>query len=311
MNDGTETTTGGRTGDPLLDPEKISRLGNLELVARVVVEGFLRGVHRSPYRGSSVEFSQNRPYVPGDEISRIDWRAYGKTDRLYLREYEDETNLRLTLLVDGSASMSFASQGISKFRYASCLGAALGQLILRQLDAVGLLVFDRDVRRWIPPRASRTHFQGVLAELEDVVPAGETSLGPVLRKAAEAIPSRGFVVLLSDLLDDPGEILRGLTRFRAARSEVVVFHVIDPAEREFPFPGWIDFRDMESAGSRQKIDARWIRETYLENFRKHLDQIRAGCIASHIDYQLVDVTTPFDVTLSRFLAARRKHGAGR
>ncbi len=293
---------------PLVDPHEISQLHSLELVARVVVDGFLRGVHRSPYRGSSVEFAENRPYVPGDEIARIDWRAYGKTDRLYLREFEDETNLRMTLLVDASASMGFASAGTSKLRYACCLAAALGHLLFRQLDAVGLMAFREDLTRRVPPRASRAHLDGVLGELEKLTPAGRTDLGLVLRKAVEAITGRGLVVLFSDLLDDPTSILRGLARLRTARSDVVVFHLLDPAEREFPYTTWTVFRDAESPGERLRADARWLRRAYLDGLHDHIERLRRGCHASHIDYQLVDTSTPFDVALSRFLTARRKRG---
>lgn len=297
------------TPDSLLDPQKISRLGNLEFIARIVVEGFLRGIHRSHYKGSSVEFSENRPYSPGDEIARLDWRAFAKTDKLFLKEYEDETNLRLTFLMDTSASMAFGTTGISKYRYATCLAASLGQLMLQQLDAIGLVMFDKDLRSMIPPRVSQGQFKGILDQLDKTIPQNKTNFKVMLKKASEAIKPRSLVILLSDLLDNPGDILHGLAKFRMAKTEVVVFHVVDPAELNFPFTNWTIFRDAESPDVKIKMDGRWIRDEYLENLKNHIHQIRKGCLTSSIDYQLVDIRTPFDIVLSRYLTARRKHGA--
>jgi uncharacterized protein (DUF58 family) len=290
----------------LLDPSALARIGNLELVARTVVEGFLRGLHSSAHKGSSVEFADHRPYVPGDEIAHIDWRTYARTDRYYLKEYEDETNLRATLVLDGSASMGFGSGGITKFRYAQCLAAALGLLMVRELDAVGLLVFDSAIRRYVPPKASAVHLGGLFGELERAAPAGETSLGSVLRAAAERARRRGLVVLISDLLDDPRETLRGLARFRHRRSEVLVFHICDPSELEFPFTNWTIFRDLESPASRLRLDARQIRSAYLERLRAHLEQIRKGCGSSNVSYSLLDTRTPFEQALAAYLARRRQ-----
>jgi uncharacterized protein (DUF58 family) len=296
--------------DDLLDPRHVARLGNLELIARTIVEGFLRGVHRSVHRGSSVEFAEHRPYVPGDAIDRLDWRAFGKTDRLYLREFEDETNLRATFIIDASASMGFGSRGISKFRYASCLLAAFGYILHKQLDAIGLMTFDELPRQWFPPRASLAHLEGLLRSLEAVRPEGRTALSAVLHQAAEAARRRGLVMLFSDLLDEPREILRALARLRAGGSEVAVFHIVDPAEAEFPFQRWTLFRDAEDRGRRLRLNARWVRDTYLRNFRQHVDELRRGCHAARIDYQLVDVSGPFESALRGFLTARRRHGPG-
>ncbi len=298
------------SSQPLLDPQKISRLGHLELVARQVVEGFLRGLHRSPFKGSSVEFAEYRPYVPGDETAHLDWRAYGKTDRLYLKEYEDETNLRTMLMVDASQSMAFGSLETSKFRYASCLAASLGLLMIHQLDAVGLITFSDGIGRLVPPKRSMVHFQGLLGELEKTSPGGETRLGSVLRKAAEAIRRRGLVVLFSDLFSDPRDLLHGLARLKAQGSEVLVFQIVDPMEREFPFSRWTHFRDAENPARRLKVDARWVREVYLKNLNAHLELLRQGCHSMSIDYQLIDTRTPFDTALANYLATRRKRGLG-
>jgi len=292
----------------LLDPAALARLGNLELVARTAVEGFLRGLHRSPFKGSSVEFAEHRPYVPGDDIAHIDWRSYAKTDRWFLKEYEDETNLRATILLDASASMGFGSGGISKFRYGQCLAAALGFLMVGELDAVGLVLFDSGVAKHIPPKASATHLAGLLGELERAAPGGETALGPVLRAAAERVKRRGLVVVISDLLDDPREVLKGLARFRQRRSEVLVLHLVDPEEMEFPFTGWTVFRDLEPPGLRVRLDARQIRATYLKNLAAHLAALRKGCGSTGVSYCLLDTRTPFDQGLARYLAARQGRG---
>lgn len=298
-------TSANSSPSRLLDPRDLSRLGRLDLIARSVVEGFLRGLHRSRFRGSSVEFAEHRPYTPGDDLARLDWRAFGKTDRLYLKDYEDETNLRATILLDASASMGFETQGISKFRYGCCLAASLGVLMIGQQDAVGLTTFDTDLRRIIPPKSSRQHLDGILTELDAAVPGGETNLGDVLKKAAEMVKGRGLVVLISDLLDDPGEILRGLSRFRFRDSDVLVFHVVDRAELEFPFQRWTSFRDLEDPSLRLKMDARWVRKDYLRNLHEHLRRLREGCRAGRMDYELIDTRTPFDVALAQYLGRRR------
>ncbi len=292
----------------LLDPRALARMGHLELVARTVVEGFLRGLHRSPFKGSSVEFAEHRPYVPGDEIAHIDWRTYAKTDRYYLKEYEDETNLRATLILDGSASMGFGSAGITKFRYAQCLAAALGFLAVGQLDAVGLAVFDKEVRRYVPPKASPVHLGGIFSELERAEPGGETDLGRVFRATADRVKRRGLAVVISDLLDDPRTILKGLARFRHRHCEVLVFHVVDPAELEFPFTNWTVFRDPEQPGRKIRLDARQIRIAYKKNLEAHLVQLRKGCGSTNIDYCLLETSTPFDRALVQYLANRWQRG---
>jgi uncharacterized protein (DUF58 family) len=294
----------------LLDPASVARIGSLEVAARILVEGFIKGLHFSSRKGSSIEFAEHRAYVPGDEVRRIDWRTFGKTDRFYLKEYEDETNLRGTILLDCSASMGYGSSspqgdGPTKLRYGQCLAAALGFLMVRELDAVGLLLFDAATRRYVPPKASAVHLAGVFGELERARPAGATALGEVLRSSAERVKRRGLVILISDLLDDPREVLRGLARFRHRLCEVLVFHVLDPAEREFPFTSWTVFRDPEPGGLRLRLDARQIRAAYRANLEAHLAQLKKGCGASGIHYTLLDTRTPFDQALARYLATRR------
>jgi uncharacterized protein (DUF58 family) len=289
----------------LLDPAALSRIGKLELVARTAVEGFLRGLHRSIQKGSSVEFAEHRPYVPGDDITHLDWRTYARTDRYYLKEYEDETNLRAMILLDASASMAFGSGGLTKFRYAQCLAAAMGFLLVRELDAVGLLIADSSVRRHAAPRASAVHLAGLFRELERAAPEGPTALGPVLQAAADRVRRRGLLVVISDLLDDPREILRGLLRFRHRKSEVLVFQVLDPHELEFPYTGWTVFRDPEPPGQKARLDAGRLRATYLERMEEHLRAIKTGCGSSNVSWVLLDTRTPFQEALARSLAARQ------
>jgi len=290
----------------LLDPRALARIDRLEIAARTIVEGFLRGLHRSAAKGSSVEFADHRPYVAGDEIAHIDWRAWAKTDRLYLKEYEDETNLRATIILDASASMGFGSAGVTKLRYAQCLAAAIGFLLVRELDAVGLAVFDSGLRRHVPPKAGAAHLGGIFGELERAAPGGETDLGRVLAAAADSMKRRGLAILLSDLLDDPRAILRGLARFAHRGCEAIVFHVIDPAELEFPFTGRAVFRDPERPGGRTPLDAGAIRPVYRKNLEAHLEALRKGCGSGNIDYSLLDTRTPFDAALARCLESRKR-----
>ncbi|MGQ9589052.1 MAG: DUF58 domain-containing protein [Planctomycetota bacterium] len=289
-----------------LDPAAIARLGNLELVARTLVEGFLKGLHLSAARGSSVEFAERRPYAPGDEIRRLDWRAFGKTDRFYLKEYDDETNVRAILVLDASGSMAFASGEISKFRYAACLAAALGLLLLRQRDSVGLLLAGAGSARYIPPKATPQHLSGILAALEGASPRGEAGIAARLHDLAGRWKRRSLAIVVSDFLEDPQGVLQSLARLRHRQSEAIFFHVLDPAEEEFPFSGWTVFRDMERPGTRARLDARQARELYAENFRAHLEALRKGCDAAEVDYLVAKTTAPFEGVLARYLDARER-----
>lgn len=290
----------------LLDPAAVARLGHLELIARTLVEGFLRGVHFSAAKGSSIEFAEHRPYVAGDEVRRIDWRTYGRTDRFYLKEYEDETNVRATLVLDVSASMDYASQGLSKFRYASCLAAGLGHLLLRQGDAVGLVLAGAEVQRSLPPKATPQHLRGIFTTIEEVRPSGPTGLAESLHGLAGRLRSRSFVLILSDLLEDPRAILRGMTHLRHRHSDVLLFQVLDPAEEEFPFTGWTVFRDMEEPSTRLRLDARQVRELYLDNLAQHREVLRKGCAAAGVDYFPMNTSTPLELSLATYLHSRKR-----
>jgi len=286
------------------DPLVLARLSNLYLKARWVVEGMMSGIHRSRSKGFSVEFEEHREYSPGDEIRRIDWKALGKFDRYFIKETEDETNLRATLLLDGSASMDYSSNGITKFDYASILTASLAYLILKQQDAAGVATFSDRIESFIPPRAKRGYVFEILRALEAHRPSGETNTGKILQEIAGKMTRRGLIVLVSDLLDDSEEILKGLRMFRFSGHDVIVFHVMDSAEIELPFDGNILFEDSEQPNLRVIADPQTIRQTYHGVVREFIDHMRKECHAHTIDYQLVSTSTPLDRALVSYLSWR-------
>ena len=292
-----------------LDPEVISRLSRLDLVARLVVEGFITGLHRSPYHGFSVEFSEHRPYMPGDSLRDLDWKAYAKSDRLYIKQYEEETNLKSYLLLDISGSMNFQSGGPwSKFRYASSLTAALAYLMLKQRDAVGLMLFHERITSYIPPRSVQSHLQVLLKEIDQVQPTADTRMGPAFDDLAERISRRGLVVVLSDLLDDPDAVLQGLRHFRHRGHEVVVFHILDPRERDLDFRRETHFYDLEDPDQRLTTQPWHIQREYRQLMDEMVRTYRLQCAEARIDYVLLDTMTSFDVALSNYLAQRKKLG---
>lgn len=287
------------------DPLVLAKISTMSLRARYVVEGMLSGMHKSPYRGYSVEFAEHREYTPGDELRRIDWKAYGKFDRYFIKEYEEETNLRATLLLDTSASMAYRSQGISKFDYSCYLAASLAYLMLRQGDYVGLVTFNAEVQRYIPPRSGLQHLQVLMRHLEGLQPQGETHLEQALRELAGKITKRGIIVIISDLFDAPEAVLKTLKFFRHRRNEVMVFHVLDHDELEFPFERLAVFEDMEDASVRILADPRSIREAYLNQIQAFIDVYRQSCRREKIDYNCFPTTTPLDIALTRYLAQRQ------
>ena len=286
------------------DPKVLAGISNLSLRARWVVEGMLSGVHRSRSKGFSVEFEEHREYSPGDEIRRIDWKALGKFDRYFIKEYEDETNLRAYLLVDTSGSMDYASDGITKFDYGCTLAASLAYLILRQQDAAGLVTFSDHIEAFIPPKAKRDYLLQILHALENRGPAGETDVGKILEEIASQIKRRGLVVLVSDLLDEPERILKGLRLFRFKGNDVIVFHLLDPAELSLPFDGNIQFEDLEELNLRVVADPRAIRKTYQEVVEEFTSRMRQECHDNVIDYQLISTSTPLDQALASYLSWR-------
>src|SRR5919202_2020081 len=256
------------------DPSLLTRYGHLTLVARNLVEGFLTGVHKSPYKGFSVEFAEHRQYYPGDEIRHVDWRVYGKTDRYYVKEYEEETNLKAHLLLDASGSMAFAGKHPSKFQYAQYVAASLAYLMLHQRDAVGLALHDTRVRKLIKPRAHSKHLLYVLNALEDATPGGETSLAPLWHQVAEQVKRRGLIVILSDCFEEVPRLLRALQHFRHRRHEVLLFHVLAPEEMEFPFRKWTQFRNLEVSGHKLLVDPQRLRKEYKANFDRFCKDLK-------------------------------------
>ncbi|MGD8396420.1 MAG: DUF58 domain-containing protein [Candidatus Eiseniibacteriota bacterium] len=296
-----------------LDPATISRLKKLDLKAKLVVEGFLTGLHRSPYHGFSVEFAEHRQYMPGDPIRDIDWKVYGKTDRYYIKQYEEETNLRAHLLVDISRSMTFASEGhLSKLEYAKHLAAALSYLLLHQQDSVGLVLFDDAIRRYLPPRSARRHLRVVLRELESLTPGRVTDVGRCLDHMAERIRRRGLIIVLSDLAPDPegpdlmaeaDRIVKALKHFRYKKHEVIVFHILDEHERTFPYQDETGFVDLESG--EEVIAQPWvIAREYREKLEEWSSILRRACGEQRIEFVELTNQTPFDRALLRFLEKR-------
>ena len=294
-------TNGGKS---FFDPLVLARLSNLYLKARWVVEGTMSGIHRSRSKGLSVEFEEHREYSPGDEIRRIDWKALGKTDKYFIKETEDETNLRAYLILDVSASMDYASNGISKFAYGCILTASLAYLILKQQDAAGLVTFSSRIESFIPPRARRGYLMEILHALEGQTPSGETALGKILQEIAGKINRRGLVILISDLLDEPEDILEGLRLFRFKGSDVIVFHLLDAAELDLPFDGNILFEDTEQTHLRVTADPQAIRQVYRKVVEEFTGHLRKQCQERSIDYQLLSTSTPLDQALVSYLSWR-------
>ena len=290
-----------------LDPEVVARLAHLDVRARVVVEGFIAGMHRSPFHGFSVEFAEHRPYMPGDPLKNLDWKVWARTDRLLVKQYTEETNLRCHLLLDLSGSMSFRSPraAMSKIDYARSLSAALAYLMLQQQDAVGVMLFAEHPLRFVPARAVRSHLDIILRTLGELEPAGRTRLGPALHELAERIKRRGLIVLCSDLMDDPTQVLLGLQHFRHRGHEVVVFHILDPDETEFPYTDTATFVDVES-GDRLTTEPWEIAQRYRTRLAAWTEQYRRACRKNRIDYVRLDTRTPFDQALLAYLEKRAR-----
>ncbi len=293
-----------------IDPTALARFGRLELLARLVVEGVMSGLHRSPFKGFSVEFAEHRPYGPGDEIRHIDWRAFGKTDRYYVREYEEETNLKAYLVLDSSGSMGYAGRTVSKFEHARLLAASLAYLMIRQRDAVGLVTFDGEVRSMIPARSAPNHFSVVCKGMENAKVGGEAPLHRVLHALAERIRRRGLIVILSDGFDDIGHLSNALRHLRHRHHEVLFLHVLAPEEEEFSFSGPVQFRNLEGNGQPLRVDPVALRKLYLERFREHCSTLKERVRGMSADYHKVSTATPADLALLDYLAARSSRSGG-
>jgi len=285
------------------DPPTLAKIRSLRLRARHVVEGYVSGAHRSPYQGYSIEFAEHREYSPGDDLRYVDWKVFGRTDKFYVKQFEDETNLIAYLVVDGSESMSFASDsdGLNKLGYAQTLAAVLALLVLQQQDAAALAVFDDQVRTVLRPSTSAAQLNNVTDALEAIEPtAKKTASGPIFHELAERFSKRGVVLILSDLLDDPDSLLAGLRHFRFRRHDVRVIQVLDPAEIEFPFQTPMLFRGLEDL-PEVTADARAVRRAYLEELAAFQNHVRAACLDQGIAYHVVRCDEPIDAALTRIL----------
>ncbi|HPC36387.1 MAG TPA: DUF58 domain-containing protein [Candidatus Marinimicrobia bacterium] len=290
-----------------LEPAVIARLDNMALRARLVVEGFIIGLHRSPYHGFSIEFAEHRPYMPGDEIKYIDWKLYGKTDRFYIKEFEEETNLKSYIILDKSGSMGYQSGAVSKLVYGSYLAAALGYLLLKQQDAVSLTLFDTEITTYLPPIAKKSHLNLVLGALEKVTAGSETSIAPLLHSAAEKIKKRGLIILISDLLDDPASVINALKHFRHRRHEVIVFQVLDPQELEFGFNRQTKFVDLENRDTLLTEPGQ-VKLAYRQAINNFIEDYKIQCRANNIDHVLLTTDRPLDLALTEYLNKRARVG---
>jgi len=286
-----------------LQPEQISRISRLEVRAREIVEGFLSGLHRSPYYGQSVEFVQHREYVPGDDFRRIDWKVWSKTDKYYIKQYEEDTNLRTLLLVDVSESMKYGSGAMTKYDYACTVAAALSYLLLRQSDAVALTTFDNALRSRVPPRSRQSHLHSIVEALRTQKPASKTGIEKLLAQVAEEQSLKGMVVLISDLFVDPQALDKGLSLLRHRGHDVMVFHILDDEELDFDFSGTTKFEGLEAAGDVM-CDPRALREGYLTALNQFLETIRRNCSRRLIDYQTIRTSEHLDAALAHYLNHR-------
>lgn len=289
-----------------LDPKVISGITSLELKARFIVEGFLLGLHKSPYHGFSIEFSQHRPYMQGDSFKDIDWKVYGKTEKFYVKQYEEETNLKCHIVLDVSKSMAYKSEGnIAKIEYASYLAASLAWLMLKQNDSVGLILYSDSPKTYLPPKASNNYIKEILKILARLKTDNTTDIGGSLHKVAEQIKRRGLVIIISDLFDEPSSIISSLKHFRFNENETLLFHILDPLERSFAFSRDAIFVDMETE-EEMTTQPRHIQKAYQGAMREYLHTMKTECLNNDIGYHLLDTSEPFDTSLYAFLQKRKE-----
>ncbi|MEN3340385.1 MAG: hypothetical protein V7647_4061 [Acidobacteriota bacterium] len=296
---GSESTPGAR----FIDPAVLARIGNLDLVARHVVDGFINGMHRSPYFGASVDFAEHRGYVAGDDIRRVDWRLYARTDRFYIKEYEADTNANFSVILDVSKSLGFGSRGVTKLDYAKMLAGCLTYLVHRQRDRVGLIAFDSDIVAHVPPSAK--HMDVVLHTLDRLEPSRQGSLRAPLHKMAEHFGRRGMLVLISDLYEEPDAVLEAVSPLRFRGNDIVVFHLLDPAEIDFTFDAPSSFEDLET-GEQMPVVPDALADQYRSLVRAHIDGLTERFSGSRIDYTLVNTSSPLDHALFSYLSSRER-----
>jgi uncharacterized protein (DUF58 family) len=286
-----------------LHPDAVKRISRMDLRARHIVEGFLSGMHRSPYFGQSVEFLQHREYAPGDDLRHVDWKVWAKQDRLYVKQFEEDTNVRSTVLVDISASMQYGSGPLNKYEYGCTIAATLAYLLLRQQDAVGCVSFDEDVRIKVPALSKRNHINSIIRALASDDPKDKTDLYAIFRQVAETYPRRGMMIVISDLLGDREGLVKGLKLLRQRGHDVMVFHVMDDDELDFPFSGPTRFDGLELP-DHLNCNPRALRNGYLEALDRFLDHIRRSCAQNTIDYALIRTSQPLDAVLAAYLSNR-------
>ena len=288
-----------------LDPAIIARLGTIDLKARTIVEGFLTGLHRSPYKGFSVEFAEYRQYLPGDDLATLDWKVYARSDKHFVKKFEEETNLTCHMLIDVSKSMGYASGEVTKLQYASFLAGALAYLMHRQRDSFGLIAFDESISALLPASSRSGHLRAVLLALERLELGAGTNVAKPLNDLAAAMRKRGMVILISDLLDEPAQVLDGLKHFRYRGTDVIVFHILDPYELKFPFEHAARFRDMETEEEVQAVPQS-IREDYVDKMQSLIAFYRRELQLSGIDYCLLDTSQPLELGLMSYLMTRHR-----
>jgi uncharacterized protein (DUF58 family) len=294
------------SSEKYLRPDVIRQVARLDLRAKFIVEGFLSGLHASPFQGFSVEFSEHRKYVPGDDLKDLDWNVYAKTDKYYLKKFEAETNLTGYLVMDLSESMAYTyRQELSKFEYAICLAAALGYLMIHQQDPVGLVTFDTRIQASLPPRSKRTQLGTILAVLANLKPSGKTDVANCLHQLAAMIRNKSLIMVFSDLLTEPQPVMQSLHHLRHRGNEVILFHILDEAEVHFPFDGIIEFEDVE-AHDRLTVDAKGMRADYLQTLDEFQRFYRDECARANIDYVPMDTSVGFDKALMEYLLQRQK-----
>lgn len=296
---------GQQSSTRFLAPEVLARIGSLELVARYVVEGFISGLHRSPHLGFSTDFAEHRQYMPGDDLRHLDWKLLARTDRLYIKKYQGDTNTRVHLLIDASASMGYSSNEVSKLQYAQYLASSLAYLCIRQHDPVGLIAFDEDVIDHVPPRSVSGHLRTVLGVIDRIGPGRGTALTAQLHRTAELITRRGIIVLISDLYDEPQTLIEGLEHLRFQGNDVIVFHLLDRQELDFNFKEPVVLEDAETA-EQMHVLPDVVRDEYLRAVGSHIDALREGAARNRIDYELINTSEPLDAALFAYLA-RRAH----
>ena len=290
---------------PFLDPAVVARLGTLELKARTIVEGFLSGLHRSPFKGFSVEFAEYRQYIPGDDLSTIDWKVFARSDRYYVKKFEEETNLDAHLMLDVSGSMGYGSTAMTKFEYGACLAASLAYLMNRQRDAVGLTAFDDKIVEMLPTGSRSGHLRNILLTLDRLTLGRETNVSKPLQQIVDSLSKRGLVVLISDLFDDADAVIRGLKHFQHRGNDVIVFQVLDPDEIDFPFERPTKFEDLETSEEILAVPGA-VRDHYVKQMGTLIERYRRELGAAGIDYQLLSTKRPLELALMSYLSTRSR-----